>query len=178
MPHASCSVCKHDQLEAIDKALLSGASLRATAKQFRLTHAALHRHRHHGAPGQSRKDIGSFERIDREIRKLRHAETAAKKRRDSTAALQIARELRHWFTLRVRAEAVDDAGKVEPPELSADEALALAKALIESRLDDPDVVVWLRWLLNRADVAFEPVFTAASGKCENGDTTGTLAISD
>jgi hypothetical protein len=153
MPHQTCIVCRHPELAAIENALKAGASVRVVAKQFGVSHSVVHTHRHHDKGVKSRKDVNSFERIDAEIRKLRHAETAAKKRKDGALALSISKELRSWFTLRVKAEAI--AGAVgesqQPQQISRAEAVATAKAIIEAEATSgvSDVVVWLRELLER-----------------------------
>ncbi len=48
MPRA-CTVCAHESRERIDKAIVSGKSNRTIASQFRLTRAAVQRHKKHVA---------------------------------------------------------------------------------------------------------------------------------
>jgi len=43
----TCSICPHEQRDEIDKALVSGRSLRDMAGQFRVSKSALDRHRDH-----------------------------------------------------------------------------------------------------------------------------------
>jgi len=155
MPHQKCSVCQHDEREAIDLALKGGATIRAVAGQFGLSKTAVDRHRNHSKHEQTRTNIGQIARIDQEIRKLHLAETRARKRRDNTAALQIAKELRSWFTLRTKAEAIASA-QAQPTDeqITHAEALATARAIIEAELTagGGEVIEWLRSLLERVPV--------------------------
>ena len=135
MPHQQCTVCQHENLEAIELALKSGASVRAVARQFGLRHAAIDRHRHHDRNSRIRMNTGSLEKIDAAIKKLRQAETNARKRKDSSMALQIAKELRSWFTLRVKAEAISGPREVQQTEqMSHGEAVAMARTIVEAEV--------------------------------------------
>jgi transposase-like protein len=151
MPRQQCSVCRHPQLQAIDAALASRTSVRAIAKQFGVSPAAVDRHHHHEDHAKNRINTEEIVRIDKEIRKLHFAQTAARKRRDNTVALQIARELRNWHTLRVKASAVSQAKTTQSEQLSRSEAIALAEALIESEVTagNPEVIAWLSAVLER-----------------------------
>jgi len=42
-----CTVCEHEKVEEINKALVEGASIRFIAKQFSISHQALQRHKRH-----------------------------------------------------------------------------------------------------------------------------------
>jgi hypothetical protein len=140
MPRQHCSVCLHPQHEWIDRALREGSpSMRAIAKQTGLKHAAIWRHKQHGAPTKPKV----FKNIAAEIMKLRQAQTAAKKRKDTNAALAISREIRAWMALEAKAESVTTADDGAKAELPRSEALNLAMAIIESELTSPDVVLWL-----------------------------------
>jgi lambda repressor-like predicted transcriptional regulator len=146
VPHAQCTVCRHEQREAIDAALQRGEpSLRELAKQVGLTYQALWRHRQHGVPVKGKV----ISNIKAEIARLRHAQTAAKKRRDTNAVVVISREIRNWMVLEAKTANVipTDAGKAE--ELSRSEALSMARAIIESQLHDTGVQLWLEELTER-----------------------------
>lgn len=151
MPHQTCSICRHPQREAIDA---DRGSVRAVAKRFGLSPAAVDRHRHHGEHAKARINSGQIEHIDAEIKKLIRAQNRAKKKRDGAGALAIARELRNWFVLRSKAEiaaigtASEQSGK-DGEQLSPVEALALAKAVIEGQLADPEVCAWILGLAER-----------------------------
>lgn len=151
MPHATCTVCTHEAHNMIESALRSGGSVRAVARRFGLSPAAVDRHKHHGDREKSRVNTGDLERINVEIRKLHHAQTAARKRRDNDAALAISRELRNWHVLKQKAEvaAIGTASENATEQLSPTEALALAKSVIEARLNDPDVRSWLVGVIER-----------------------------
>jgi hypothetical protein len=148
MPHARCSICNHPDLEAINTARKAGDPVRAIAKRFGITPASADRHFHHEEHEKNRQNIGQITRIDEEIRKLIRAQNRAKKKRDNALALQIAKELRNWFTLRTKAEiaAIGTASENSPEQLSPAEALTLAKAVIESDLHSPEVVAWIEQL--------------------------------
>lgn len=152
MPHQQCSVCRHPKREEIDAALAGLESVRAVAKRFGISPAAADRHHHHDDNKKKRMNTADLTRIDAEIRKLHFAQTAARKRRDNTVALQIARELRSWFTLRVKASAVSQANQVQQnEEIGRVEAIAMARLLIESEVaaGSAETVAWLHALLER-----------------------------
>jgi transposase-like protein len=151
MPHQGCSICQHPDLASIEAALNAGDSVREVAKRFVVSPAAVHRHQHHGDRARNRINTGEMERINAEIRKLHLAQTNARKRRDNELALQIARELRNWFILKRKAElaTLPIASENTAEGLSPADALQLAKSVIESRIDDPDVRAWLVGLVER-----------------------------
>jgi transposase-like protein len=165
MPHATCTVCTHHELQSIEVALKGGGSVRAVAKRFGLSPAAVDRHKHHDEYEKTRVNTGEIARINAEIRKLHLAQTNARKRRDNELALQIARELRNWFILKRKAElasgTASDSGSQE--QLSPGEAVLLARSVIEARLDDPAVREWLLQLVERIrDTAAEPRATGSA----------------
>jgi hypothetical protein len=150
MPHATCSVCKHPEIEAIEQAIASGGSVRVVARRFGLTHAAVGRHRLHEKSRENRINFAQIARIDKEIKKLNSAERHSKKKRDTDSVLKISRELRNWLTLRAKYEAITGARQaVETADISPAEALALARTLIENSLSDADVCAWLRSVAER-----------------------------
>jgi hypothetical protein len=156
MPRKNCTVCQHPQHDDIDTALKARASLGETAKRFGLTKSALHRHLHHGERTKALINIGQIERIDDEIKKLIRAQNRAKKKRDAPQVLAISRELRNWFTIRQKAELASigtKEDKADTVQVQHHELLALAKALIESQLQDPDVQRWLLGLVERVQAA-------------------------
>ncbi len=147
MPRQTCTVCAHKDRESIDQALREGRpSIREIAKQSRLTSAAVFRHKQHTFPDK----LPSNEEIPKEITKLRHAQAAAKRRRDTDAVLAISREIRAWMLLKAKTKSVLPRDRDKPEELSRSEALTLAKQIIEGQLDDPSVVSWLEESLSRA----------------------------
>jgi hypothetical protein len=152
MPKKRCSVCNHSQVEAIDAALKSGESVRKTAARFGLSPTAISRHENHGKHAEARINTGQIAHIDEEIKKLTRAQNRAKKKRDTNQVLAIARELRNWFVLKQKAELALITTHGETPngaEISPRDALALAKSVIESQLDDPEVQSWLTGLMER-----------------------------
>ena len=148
MPHQACTVCAHEQRPAIDEALGRGQpSLRELAKQVGVTHSALWRHRQHGVPGKPKVVTD----IKAEITKLRAAQTAAKRRRDTNAVLAISREIRNWMTLESKNQAASRSDSGNSEELPRSEALAMAKTIIEADLADGglETKVWLVGLMAR-----------------------------
>jgi transposase-like protein len=153
----------------IDSLLLSGGSIRAVARRFGLSHAAVHRHQNHARHAKKSINTGEIARINAEIRKLHLAQTNARKRRDNELALQIAKELRNWFVLKRKAELarVGTASEsTKDEQLLPGEALALAKAVIESQLSDPIVLEWLLQLVERIQGTAEEA--RAAGKLPEG----------
>jgi|SRR5690348_12428545 len=158
MPHQHCSICQRDDHEEIDIALASGQSLREVARQRGVSKSAIERHRNHARSVRRPMDARELARIDLEIRKLHCLETAAKKRKDGALAIKIARELRNWFALRTKAAAVLQAAEVQKEDsvaITPAEALALAKSVVESRLDDAEARAWIFALADRLKVAEE-----------------------
>jgi predicted DNA-binding transcriptional regulator AlpA len=152
MPRADCTVCKHKDVALIDQTLKAGESIRKTAKRFGLSNAAIFRHMNHGEHAKSRINIGQIAHIDEEIKKLIRAQNRAKRKRNTSEVLAISRELRNWFVIRTKAEIVSIATKpdtTESAEVPQHELIALARALIESQLQDPDVQRWLLGLVER-----------------------------
>ena len=154
MPHATCIVCLHPELEAINAALESGASVRVVARRFGVSHSVIHTHRHHDDAKKKPINIGVLKRIDREISTLHVAQNKARKRKDNEMSLKLTREIRTWFTLRaktVAAEAIAGAQdhQSDHEAITAQEALSLARSVIESQLDSDEVRSWLRSLLDR-----------------------------
>ena len=150
MPRKGCSVCLHTDAQAIDAALKAGVPLRTLARQHGLSVAAVHRHANHGKPKKTAIKPSQIEKIDHEIRKLVNAKSRCRNKRDSLA---ISRELRHWYAVRAKAElasiATRDSGMSEPGAISSAEATAMAKAIIEGQLADPDVRAWVMGLAER-----------------------------
>ena len=73
-------------------------------------------------------------------------------------ALQIAKELRSWFVLKQKAILASIGAKEDTPDnaqVPQHELIALARALVESRIDDPDVRAWIVGLYER--VKSDPV---------------------
>jgi hypothetical protein len=152
VPRQQCTVCLHADLPAIEAALKSAASVRAVAGRFGLSKTAVDRHRNHGKHERDRINTGEIDRIDREIAKLHRAENRAKRRRDNAGALQIAKELRSWFTLRVKAEAISGAREVQQTQqMTHGEAVAMARTIVEAEVTSgsAETIEWLRGLLER-----------------------------
>ena len=51
----SCTVCNHPDLQEVDKALVTGATHRIVAEQFRLSPSAVYRHKRHHLPDRLRR---------------------------------------------------------------------------------------------------------------------------
>jgi predicted transcriptional regulator len=165
MPNQRCSVCIHPQLAAIEAGLKSGLSVRESARRFGLSPAAIDRHVHHDARAKSRVNIEQIAHIDEQIKKLTRAQNAAKKRRDNASALAIARELRSWFVLKGKAQAVVNAAQTQQPEpITRAEAIGVAKAIIESEVNAgaAETIEWLRGLTDRVQRKSEVESVAAA----------------
>lgn len=151
MPHKPCSVCIHPDRQDVDRALMSGASVREVAKQFGIGKSSIERHWLHARRKSRRLDVDELARIDAEIKKLHHSETAARRRKDGALALRIAREIRQWHETRAKAVAMFDANRhgAEESTITPQEALALAMGVVESRLNEPEVKAWIHALNER-----------------------------
>lgn len=150
MPHQLCSVCRHPAREKIDAELLHGESIRVIAGRHGLSKTVLHRHAHHRDHAQVKASAGELKRIDAEISKLIRSQTAAKKRRDNSTLMSIAKELRAWHTLRQKAVAAVAASEPDQQRdgLSERDALQLAMSIIAASLaaKNPETLEWLRSL--------------------------------
>jgi len=150
IPHQTCGACKHPELEAIDAALKSKLPLRAVALRFGLSVSTVFAHAHEGDAKKSHKNTGEIARIDKEIIKLHGVQNRAKRKKNVRETLAVARELRSWHGLRLKAVAIDAARPTEQLQpLSQADAMAMARTIIESALGDPDTVLWLRSVLER-----------------------------
>lgn len=186
MPHKICSVCAHEQREAIDLALRTNScSLRVLAGRFGVSKTALDRHHHHLDHKKDRENIEQIAGIDAEIGKLIRAQNRAKKKRDNVGALAIARELRAWYVLKAKAAAAVSASQPEQlQEISHAEAIALAKAIIEAEVTpgSSELSAWLQGLCERfrpADAAPAAQSGSANHSAELpevGDNSGTDSI--
>lgn len=109
----TCSVCKHEDLESINQALLANESLRNIAEQFPLSTTALHRHKKSHLPAALVKaqEAQEVSRADSLLDQLRHlqgkalslleqAETAG----DLRAALQGVREAKGCLELLAKLQ--------------------------------------------------------------------------
>jgi hypothetical protein len=127
--------------------------VRKVAKRFGVSPAALDRHRHHDDPKKNRQGTDEIKLIDKEIRKLHHAETAARKRRDNAGALAISRELRNWHTLKSKLLGSMTPEKDAPAaSVSERDALQMAQSIIEANLSGDQrqqVCDWLTGLMER-----------------------------
>jgi leucyl aminopeptidase len=154
MPHPKSSVFLHPERLAIEAALDSGESVRSVAERFNLKPTSVHRYKNRERNAKARINTGEITRIDREISKLIRAQNRAKRKRNTTESLAIARELRSWFALRAKAEVMASAAQTEQEDstLSRSEALALAQGLIESEVNagGQEIIAWLRALVERA----------------------------
>jgi hypothetical protein len=132
--------------------------MRDLAAQSGLTSSALFRHKQHAkvAKGQSVKNIPE------EIRKLKIMLNSAKRRRDTSAALSISREIRAWLTFEAKTQSVLPQNGAIAEEMPLRDAVAIAKSVIESQVGDPEIQTWLRSLVERVPVEREEV--RATGK--------------
>ena len=148
MARQTCTVCAHPHLAAIDESLRNGTpSLRDLAAQCGLSKAALFRHKQHAKVA---KDL-TTKNIPEEIRKLKIMLNSAKRRRDTHAALSVSREIRAWMMLEAKTKPIRAKESGLADELSVGDALILAKAMIESQLQDPEVRGWLRSLIGQME---------------------------
>jgi hypothetical protein len=151
MPHQRSTVFVHPERLAIEQALDSGESVRAVAERFNLKPTSVHRYKNRERNAKARINTGEITRIDREINKLIRAQNRAKRKRNTTESLAIARELRSWFALRAKAEVIASAAHTEQATLSRGEALALAQGVIESEVNagGKEITAWLLALADR-----------------------------
>jgi hypothetical protein len=152
VPKPRCTICLHPEKQAIEETLKAGESVRKTAARFGLSSTAVNRHVHEGDHAKTSVNSGQIARIDAEIAKLKRAQTRARKKRDSAGVLAIARELRNWFVLRQKAEITEIAmagDAASGAEIPLRDAVAIAKSVIESQLNDHEIQSWLRSLLER-----------------------------
>jgi hypothetical protein len=119
--------------------------MRELAAQCGLSKAALFRHKQHAkvAKGTSVKNIPE------EIRKLRIMLAKAKRKGDTNAALSISREMRAWLALESKTQSVVPLDGAAVDEMPLRDAVAIAKIVIESQFDDPDIQSWLRSLMEK-----------------------------
>ena len=146
MPHPACTVCASPLRQEIDDALKAGSpSIRELARQTGIHHASIWRHSQHGVPGKPK----TVSNIKMEIAKLRQAQTAAKRRRDTNAVIKLSREIRSWMQLEAKTRVVTPSEPASTEELSPTQARALAQAVIEAQLTDADVRQWILGLAER-----------------------------
>lgn len=162
MPRQHCGVCLHPDLDWIDRAIAEGTpSLREIAKRTRLKLSAVWRHQQHGAPVKPKV----LKNIAAEIKKLRAAQTAAKKRKDTSGALAYSREIRNWIALQAKTQVVTAERDGHPEELPRAEALSIAMGLIEAELRSPDVIAWIEQVHERVGHIVVPS-ASTSGQSE------------
>jgi hypothetical protein len=156
MPHQKCGACKHQEVAAIDEAIKAKGSIRTVAARFGLSASTIFVHAHHDDAKKPNKTKGEVANIDRDIAQLRAAQSRAKRKKNGREVIAIARELRSWHLLRLKAVAIDAARPTEKTEpIGGEEARQLAQGIVESQLDNPDVQAWLFSLLERIPGAQE-----------------------
>jgi hypothetical protein len=150
MPHHSCTVCQHPDVAAIDAALRQGTPpMRELAKRTGLSLTAVFRHKQHAKATKG----PTLNNIPEEIRKLKIMLAAAKRKKDTTAALSISREIRAWVMLDAKTQPFSAPGSdADAAEMPLSEALATARVLIEVEVDagSADTIAWLYALAERA----------------------------
>lgn len=186
MPHQTCSVCSHRNLQAINLALrTSSCSLRVLAGQFGVSKTALDRHRHHLDGKKDRQNTEQIAQIDDQIRRLKRAQTAARRRRDSAAFVRLSGELRQWHMLKAKIQGATLPEKGAPAApVSERDALQMAMAIVEMNLTGDQrhaVTEWLTGLMERLPPDAVP--TEQSGVAygseqlpENSDSAVTVGI--
>jgi hypothetical protein len=146
MPHQQCLVCASPLRAEIDKALQDGQpSLRELSRQVGISYQAIWRHSQHGVPGKPK----TVSNIKTEISKLRCAQTAAKRRRDSKAVVALSKEIRAWTQLEAKTRNVVPVEPEKAKEPTRSEALTMAKAIIEMELQSQEIAVWIQDLAER-----------------------------
>jgi hypothetical protein len=75
----TCTVCKHENLEAVNQALLNGVSLRDIAGQFGLSRSALQRHKDEHIPAAMAraKEASDIAQADGLVAELRNIQRTA-----------------------------------------------------------------------------------------------------
>jgi hypothetical protein len=150
MPHQSCTVCSHKNIQEINLALRKGSpTLRALAVQTGLSKTALIRHKRHIDHPEPRIKGNEIDAIDQQIARLQRAQRRAQRSRTRHVMVSIAKELRAWISLKskVQGQSAMQLGEIAPePAISPRDALALAEAVIEMNLagdQRPHVLQWL-----------------------------------
>lgn len=157
MPHKRCTVCAHPECQAADTALARGDSLREVAQRYGFSKSSIERHARHARGQKSRLDSDELNRIDGEIRGLRVSQAAARRRGEAALVLRIAREIRQWHETRAKAVAMFDANRHgEESTITPQEALQLARSVIEAHLNEFETKAWLRSLVERIDAEAQP----------------------
>ena len=166
MPHRSCTVCGHKDLDAINLALRKGSPpLRALAVQHSVSKTALLRHKAHIDGAAPRVNTTEIDAVDYEIKRIQRALRKAQRSRTRALVVDLSRELRSWITLKAKVQGAiqpEKAAVVAP--VTAREAVAMAQAIVEANLNDPAVVEWLMALIQRIQPS------------EVGDKSGTVEI--
>lgn len=143
----TCTVCTHDDREAVDAALLSGTSLRDIARRYDLSKDAVARHRRgHLSPAlatvqaQREADTGqtAAERVEglyaKAHRILESAEAAGK----ASVSLSAIRELRSIVELLARLTGELDERPQVVNVLTAPEWLVIRSALLQALAPHPE----------------------------------------
>jgi hypothetical protein len=187
MPHKTCSVCVHKDLEAINVALRTGSpTLRALADRHAVSKTSLLRHKRHLDPSPNRVNTAEIDVIDRQIARLERAQRRAQRARTRDVMVNITRELRSWITLRAKVQsAMLPETSVSEPAVSPREALVMAETIVEMNLageQRQQVLEWLNELAERLrppDAMPAEQSSRADGSVEtleNGDISGTAEI--
>jgi hypothetical protein len=145
----TCTICRHDEREAIDNALVRGVSLRDIAAQWQpLTASSLSRHRRdHLSPALAavqaeRVEQGAASLVDRVESLIGRTEgllTAAEQDGRVTTALAAVRELRGLLDLYGKASGeLDDRPQVTVNLLASPEWLSVRDAVLGALTGYPD----------------------------------------
>ena len=116
-----CTVCKHKKREEIDKAILSGTTLRELAKKYFVSPAALHRHKKHIAMNLIQAETvqeviradNLLDEVGRLLQKANHLLRQAEEAGDLRTALSGVREVRATMELMAKMILVGEQQKAE-----------------------------------------------------------------
>lgn len=176
MPHRTCTICGHQQREAIDLALRTNSCpLRALAVRHGVSKTSLLRHKSHIDGAAPRMDTTEIDAVDNEIRRIQRALRKAQRSRTRDLMVNLSRELRSWITLKAKVQGAMQPDKSAPETaVSPRDALQMAMAIIEAAASGDQrkqVCEWLNSLQERLRPA-ETSPAQESEPSENGDISG------
>jgi hypothetical protein len=176
MPHQTCSICRHEQREAIDLALRKGSPpLRTLADRHAVSKTSLLRHKGHLDPSATRMNTAEIDAVDYEIRRIQRALRKAQRSRTRPLVVNLSRELRAWITLRGKLGVMQPEKIASEPSVSPREALVIAQSVIEMNLAGDQRQQVLDWLNGLAERFRPPDATPAE---QSGSADGSAELSE
>ena len=153
----SCKVCSHDEVKSIDKAIVSGESLRKIAERYDIHYSTICRHKQHLASKiqaasvitAAREGLSVMQQVSDFMQKAHDLLNTAEQANDTKTAIQAVRECRSCLELMARIS-----GELSPEKIQIMIAPVVNSVVqvLRAEIHDPDTLQRIRDRLLSIDV--------------------------